>query len=239
MSMYISILLGVAMVLFILFLRTESGNSWMRRYGARLRTNNNVRAKLCWIVTAVLFTARLLFCAGDTQRPLGLDAPTPHYSERTQEFLRLYEQAKMDARAKNEPKSNGGALTQTAQGTQTLAYGTWHAVHKSVCWFTGYTVLFLVIFSPIYTVIAFRDECMEAVENAKDKAFGHRSGEENLPDVKETPPPAQSQPPPAAATNPLTSAARQPLSFGSYFKYEFIFALASELINLFIHRRRP
>ena len=232
MSMYISILLGVAMVLFILFLRTESGNSWMWRYAARLRTNNNVRAELCWIITSVFFTAHLLFCAGDTQRPLGLDTSTLHYSERTEKFLKLYEQTK------NEPQSVGGTFKQAFKDAQTLAYGASHTVHAAVCRFMGYTIFLLVVFSAIYTVIAFRDEFMEAVENTKDKVFGHRSGEQDLPNVKETPLPAQSQPSPAATTNPLASAARQPLSFGSYFKYEFIFALVSELINLFIHRRR-
>lgn len=167
-----------------------------------------------------------------SQWPVGLNVSTPHYSERTQKFLKLYEQ-KMP-----KPTSVGGTAQEVAKDVWTSASKVVHSVYDAICWFLGYTVFFFTIFSAIYTVIALRDEFMSAWEETKDKIFGPKGGEQNLPDVI-TPQglaaPTQQQ---SGQTNPLTAAGRKPLYLSNYLTYEFIFALIGELTNLFIHRRR-
>lgn len=232
MRIYLLILLGIGIASFIWFLSTITGSRWMERYAFRLRTNNNTRAGICWMITGMLFICHLLVCAVERQWPVGLDVSTSHHSQRTEKFLKLYEQ-KMA-----ETKTIKGSAIGLAQDASKVTSKVLHRTHAMICSFLGYTVLSLSIFSAIYTVIAFRDEFLSAWEDAKDKVFGHRSGEQDLLDVKMPPQisPAQTQQP--NPTNPLVNAAHQPLRLSDYIKYEFIVAIISELINVFMHRRR-
>lgn len=230
MQVFLFIFLSICTTLFIWFLLRMSGRQWLYRYANRLRTNNNTRAMLCWMVTGVLFICYLLICAQESQWPVGLDVSTPHYSEEAQKWLKLYEQKMAES---------------PTIGDATVGVWAWTShvlqdVHNTICWFLGYTVFFLTIFSAFYTPIAFRDEFKTAWDETKDKMFGPKGGEQDLLDMKLPAPPtspAQTQQQ-SGPMSPSQDSARKPLYLSNYLTYEFIFALISELTNMFIHRRR-
>lgn len=229
MRVFLFILLGLGMAWFIWFLLTIRGKEWLSHYIIRLGTNNNTRAGFCWIITGALFILYLLVCAKETQWPMGIDISTPHYSEEIQKWLTLY----------NQKMAEPATIGDTVGGVWAVVCKVFLAVCETACSLLGYFVLCLSIVSPIYTVIAFRDEFMSAWAETKDKMFGPKGDEQDLLDMKlQTPPtsPVQAQPQ-SGSTTPINSA-RKPLSVSNYLTYEFIFALIGELSNMFIHRRR-
>lgn len=214
-----TIMLIVITLLVAVYFCTPWGQKRLIDSVFRLRTDNNAWILPLYLLAICTVVLYFIICGFTIFQPQHSSLNSAWSAEGNEDQQRTFNNYKHGKSVTNEELA-----AETAPEHHNVTF---------CLWFLLFTLgMFPIAFG--YNLFALRDEMGNLIEKVEKKILERKTADENLRDVRVTSP---ATPPIGAGASQSSGASlSKPLTRSEYFSFEFIIGLASEVINLMLHR---